>query len=175
MGMTLSEIKTDCFCGERDRDCKSCPAHKSRGGDCCFGRLHEYNDPSENGCQSCIHEKDCARLTHGSFQPHSQTRFPNASRIIINRGVPQGNPRIPITSNTTPRYSSTTHHTPQRITEGCHYGELLRENGPIAYEPLELSEDVTMLEKFGLVTGWGAAEGGLELALHFMRKHRPDP
>ncbi len=181
-GMTISQIKQACFLGDRDRDCDYCPAHPSKGGDCCFGTLHEYDDPSPSGCQSCRHEQECAPITHGHYPPHGEPPEEEeeaSRRVILNRGsvnrpVSTTNTRLPIIGQppqsswkkpqgARPQQYPTTEQALSILTQ---YGEPVR-------TPIPFTEKASFGQKLATVTLWGMAEGGLEMALRFFRIRRP--
>jgi hypothetical protein len=90
MSHGLQDIMQSCFNGRpEERDCKFCAAHSVKGGPCCFGRSHEYNDPSPTGCQTCVHEKGCAAVCHAA--PIQEPR-----RLIMGRNGSTPTP-VPVT------------------------------------------------------------------------------
>ena len=156
--MTQDQIITECLNGERTRDCDWCPAHYTKGGKCCFGKLHEHDDPQ---CRSCIHQEDCAPLTHDTV---SQEPAPSGRVIYHNRGqrtstAPAARRGLPILQGSMP---------------SAQPGEPLLVETPIVPEPVQLDDKDTMVQRFFKVAFWGAAEGFFEMALRYFRKRRPD-
>jgi len=53
-------------------------------------------------------------------------------------------------------------------------GEPLLVQQPVTPEPLKLNPQNGLFQRFWQVVAWGAGEGGLEMALNFFRKRRPE-
>lgn len=183
--VTLQNLKDECFMGNRDRTCKTCPAHPSKGGDCCFGRLHEYNDSNPNGCQACLHEADCAPISHakeqGPAQPYSvqQPQFhPGTSTPVTARApapVTPTSPPLPgyCHPNHTPNYSGYPYNNQSPyhgIAEAA--PSLIHQYAAPERHPIQ-TEDMSKPQEFATCVSWGALEGSFEFALHWMRKYRP--
>jgi hypothetical protein len=63
---------------------------------------------------------------------------------------------------------------PPMSAYGPQPGEPLLVQQPIAPEPIKLSPANGLFHRFCQVVAWGAGEGGLEMALNFFRKRRPE-
>ena len=142
------EIVQECFSGQRERECTHCPAHYTKGGVCCFGEKHDWND---DDCKNCIHQEPCSKLTH---------RPKPVARTVYRRPVHAASP--------TTTTSSTVQSTARRV------GSILQTPTQVGAEPLKYPDDATFTHKLATTVGWGMIEGGLEFALHFFRRRRPE-
>lgn len=175
MAMNMKQIKEACFRGDWERDCERCPAYPEKDGDCCFGSEHEHNDPHPYGCQTCIHEQDCAMLTHREEEAPRRRILVRHGGIVREQPQPT-QPRFPIASNhptrQSPKYGFqlpvSRHPTTMAGPSILHQYEVTPRT------PLQFSGDSSFFEKLAVVTGWGMVEGGLEMALGFFRRRRPD-
>lgn len=162
MGISQRQIVQECFEEERERDCSYCPAHHSKGGECCFG--HRYED-HDSQCLKCLHESACGPATY-SFErrterPHRPVRrslSPGSSRLpIYGHGKDNGNllteePKTSIQRKNQDHEVKVAHHVPQS----------------------KKSKTKSFFKKMGLNAIWGAGEGSLEMVLGFMRRRRPE-
>ena len=165
--MDQTQLISQCLNGERDRDCNWCPAHPSRNGECCFSARHEYNHPD---CNACYIRQDCAAMTHGLNRAPAYANS-NVIRPAAPTRVYPGVRTAP--SGQSVRVSSGM-QMPPMSAYGPQPGEPLLVQQPIAPEPIKLSPTNGLFHRFCQVVAWGAGEGGLEMALNFFRKRRPE-
>jgi len=133
-------------------DCDDCLAHPSNDPDeheCCYGSQHEHNDKE---CRACEYETNCSRLTHG--------RSP-AQRRIITRSSTRKSTSFQLRRKN-----------PRRNTESLLVDETPCNRTPVEELPEEAEE--TFMKRLSRVTGWGMIEGGLQMALSFFQKNRPE-
>jgi len=149
------QIVAHCFdYGTVGEGCDDCPAHPNNATEfeCCFGTKHEFNDTD---CRRCEYEGQCSKLTHGRSHTRipkrivvrSRTR-PTTSYSLQKTGVDQSKPLIPDVVEAPRNRTSVQEH--QEEFEEPFVNRLMRK------------------------TGWGMIEGGLQMALSFFQKNRPE-
>jgi len=164
MNENEDSLISQCLNGERTPDCDYCPAQPQKGGGCCFGLRHEYND---SDCLACHLEDECRPLTHGYARSDPRVSTP---RIIYPGRRPantQGSPRIRV--NTGAQRPSRPLH-----EAGPLPGEPLLAQQPVEPEPIVLNPKDNLFTRFLKVGAWGAGEGFFEMGLNFFRKRRPE-
>jgi hypothetical protein len=146
----------ECFMGDVQRDCMQCMASPDHGGKCCFGQA--YN-PIDKECRDCLHRSECSSQYHGV----------PSSRINIRRPIPQYSyqqpiRRVPVTPvvNTHSAVRQTTNLIPTAV----HRTPPSIQKEELVIEPF--------MKRLGRVTGWGMVEGGLQMALNFFQRNRPE-
>ena len=169
-----------CFTGERTPDCTWCPNHHSKNGQCCFGIRYEHGHPD---CRDCILTDNCSALTQQAQAANYQTPAPVYSgvrtvnppnqpvRVQLNYPPPTTRPQTAM-SPYQPPYPATNYYQP------TYYGP--QPGQPLiplhAVQPMPVQFDDPNWKKHLLsLLGWGMAEGGLELVLHWFRNRRPRP
>lgn len=147
------EVIEECFeQGCVGEDCDDCIAHPSNDpeDECCYGTSHEYHDKQ---CRRCEYEKDCARLTHGRSSTRNKlklrTRSTSSTRLKKRRKADDDEPLL----ETKVKSSNRKRTTDEEAQEG---------------------EEEVFMKRLARVTGWGMIEGGLQMALSFFQKNRPD-
>lgn len=158
-----SQIIHDCFNGNRDRECHTCPARYTRGGICCFGDP-EQHDPSTDDCQQCTHLDDCAtevqdkirarnariekeaREQSFGYRPYRATTPPPIRRTVPLRTAPPPREQF-VQINRRPTVT-----TPPTVQE--------------------LQPEETLFQRFLKDTIWGMGQGFFETAAEFFRTHR---
>ena len=144
----------ECFMGEVYRDCNGCVASPAQGGRCCFGEAYNAADKE---CRDCIHRSECSATQYGTTV--------HSPRVTLRRPMPQpmAPRRIPVTG-------------PQPINRPV--GNLIPNTvnrAPVtAMAPTIETSPEPFMRRLGRVTGWGMIEGGLQMALGFFQRNRPD-
>lgn len=167
MQITLQQLVQECFDGDRERDCDSCPAHYSKNGICCFGYRFEDHD---SVCQSCPHVQDCSILTYElNYEQEGYMQDPPRRRVTINRP-----------SSSSYSYGSGYSPNTQRTVQ-VGQPTLKREGNLLANQqqrpqqkPVVQDKEIPFFKNLGLHAVWGAVEGCLEMMLGFFRGRRPD-
>jgi hypothetical protein len=157
------ELISQCLNGERDPDCRMCPASPNRGGKCCFSVNHEYGHPD---CSACVLQQDCAQLTHNAQRQAPRVIYPSAAAQ---------NRTIPVYTSVAPGTQTNTYRTPQPSkSHTVRPGEPLLETRPHSPAPLQFDPNDTLFKRFVKVSAYGCWEGFFEMALHFIRTRRPE-
>ncbi len=145
----MQEIMDECFNGRVVRECNICPANEEHGGRCCFGDKHQWGDRE---CRECIHQDDCAPLSHGALPRSAKPR------IMLKSGR---------TSNVRPLSQF-------KNEGGSIVKPLVIRRSPTHRTPDGKPQEETMLKRLGKFTLWGMIEGGLQMALNFFQGNRPE-
>jgi hypothetical protein len=161
-------IVNECLNGDRRRSCADCPAHHSKNGPCCFGCRYEEDD--EEHCMNCRHQYACSSATlsyeNRMARQREANRKENRGLRVMNRSVP-GRPSVG-----SPRPASRgglIAETKSRSMSRSRDAEI------VSAEDQPTSGKVSRFFKhMGLHALWGAGEGGLEMALRYMQRRRPD-
>lgn len=152
----------ECFTGDVPRDCDNCIASPQHGGRCCFAEA--YN-PVDKECRDCLHRPSCAAHFHGSIG--------STSRVTLRRPSVYAQPspvrRVPIT-NTPPIVRQASNQPPNLIPTTVHRTPAARPKE----EKLAVRTEEPFMKRLGRVTGWGMVEGGLQMALNFFQRNRPE-
>jgi hypothetical protein len=159
--MAYDQAVHDCFMGESMRDCANCIASPAYGGRCCFGELYDIGDKE---CRDCLHRTECSQVYHGSVAPQRSVRLSLHRPIVGGPTINTGARRIPIgprpvatpTRNTTNLIPTAVHRTP-----------------PVLVKEEQQTQE-PFFRRLGRVTGWGMIEGGLQMALNFFQRNRPE-
>ena len=146
-----------------DRDCDNCLACPDNGGGCCFAEKHQYGDKE---CRECIHESDCASVVHGHghHQPAPKER---SGRVLLRRGAvtQKGSNRLVSINKQRREKKTLLARNPNRTPA---------QQRPEVIEETDEAVAPTFVERLGRHVGWGMAEGGLQMALDFFTRNRPD-
>ena len=170
-----------CLSGESKQECSWCQHHYSKNGQCCFGIRYEYG---HRDCEDCTLIENCAALTQQARQtPYQQPRVVHPGvRTVTQPGQPV---RVSVGYNRTPpQYPyqpppqpyQTTYSAPQYQQQyyGPQQGQPLVPLYQFQPSPVEFDNPNWKKHLVSLL-GWGMAEGGLELVLHWFRNRRPRP
>jgi hypothetical protein len=121
---------------------------------------------------------DCAQLSHQDEErPQPRVLIRNGG-VVRQQPTQTAQPRLPI-------YNTSGHPTRQSAKYGyqlpIHQHPTTMAGPSILHQydaaqrlPLQFSDDSSFFEKLATVTGWGMVEGGLEMALGFFRRRRPE-
>ena len=152
----------DCFMGEAMRDCANCIAAPNFGGRCCFGEMYDISDKE---CRDCLHRMECANVYHGTV-PQRSVRLNTFRRPIVN------NPNIGLNSRRIPIAGARPSVMPARNPANLIPTAVHRTPPVLVKEEQQTPEP--FFRRLGRVTGWGMVEGGLQMALNFFQRNRPE-
>lgn len=148
---------SQCFArGTVGEDCDDCFCHPSNDGICCYGEEHSYTD---SHCRSCEYENKCKKLTHGVTSRSRSTRRVSASSNVgrskmrkrrLQRKTDSTEPLIQLPSR----------------------NRTLEETDSEA--PVHVDYQEPFMTRLGRLVGWGMIEGGLQMALSFFQRNRPE-